>query len=79
MQLLPPPFLKFLLFLIMYMLGMYDTASNVAAGNRKNGGPLNKAMGSCCTRNILRGTDLILVCVFLEGSCSAARWQNMCA
>lgn len=44
----------------MYMLGMYDTASNVAAGNRKNGGPLNKAMGSCCTMNILPGTDLIL-------------------
>lgn len=42
--------------------GVYDMvkASNVAAGNRKNEGPLNKAMGSCCSRNIVQGTCLIL-------------------
>lgn len=54
--------------------GVYDTvkASNVAAGNRKNRGPLNKAMGSCCPRNILPGTCLILSVCFsrreLQGS-----------
>lgn len=59
--------------------GVYDMvkASNVAAGNRKNTGPLDKAMGSCCSRNIVQGSCLILG-VSPEGSCSASRWQNMC-